>query len=165
MTALQPQTSASSSKPSSSRIEFRINGVPGAQGSKVQTRWGSMRESSQKVGPWRQAVMWTTENEFHSPPINDPVSVEITFFFARPKSHYGTGRNCAKLKDSAPNHCTSSIHGDIDKLCRSTLGGLAHRSCGCVLKDESLVVVLQCSKQYASADESTGALVKIKVLG
>ena len=145
-------------------LEFRINGVPGAQGSKTLTRWGSMRESSKRVGPWRQAVMWTTENEYHSPLINDPVSVEITFFFARPKSHFGTGRNSAKLKDSAPSHCTSSLHGDIDKLCRSTLDGLSHRSGGCVLTDDNLVVVLQCSKRYASADESTGALVSITKL-
>ena len=73
MTALQPRTSASISAPSSTTLEFRINGVPGAQGSKVQTRWGSMRESSKKVAPWRQAVMWATENEYHSPPIIEPV--------------------------------------------------------------------------------------------
>ncbi len=153
------------SAPSSTTLEFWIPGVAAPQGSKIATRWGTMRESSKRVGPWRNSVMWTTENEYHLPPINDPVSVEITFFFARPKSHYGTGRNCAKLKDSAPNHCTSSLHGDIDKLARCTLDGLAHRSGGCVLKDDSLVVMLQCSKQYASADESTGALVKIKNLG
>ena len=153
------------SAPSSTTLEFRINGLPGAQGSKIATRWGSMRESSAKVGPWRQAVMWTTENEYQLPPIIDPVYVEITFFFARPKSHYGTGRNCAKLKDSAPKHCTSSLHGDIDKLCRSTLDGLSHRSGGCVLKDDSQVVMLQCSKRYASANESTGALVQITTMG
>ena len=108
--------------------------------------------------------MWTTENEYHLQPIIEPVYVEITFFFARPKSHYGTGRNCAKLKDSAPKHCTSSLHGDIDKLCRSTLDGLSHRSGGCVLKDDSQVVMLQCSKRYASAHESTGALVQITII-
>ena len=32
-------------------LEFRINGLPGAQSSKCLTRWGSMRESSAKVGP------------------------------------------------------------------------------------------------------------------
>ena len=151
--------------PSSTTLEFRINGVPGSQGSKVLTRWGSMRESSKKVGPWRNAVMWTTENEYQSPPIIEPVYVEITFFFARPKSHYGTGRNCAKLKDSAPKHCTSSLHGDLDKLIRSTCDGLSHRSGGCVLKDDSQVVMLQCSKRYASANESTGALVQITTMG
>lgn len=161
MTALQSRTSASTSEQNSSTIEFRISGIPGAQGSKTLTRWGSMRESSKKVGPWRQAVMWATENDYQSKPIIDPVCVEITFFFARPKGHYGTGRNCTKLKDSAPSHCTSSLHGDIDKLARCTLDGLARRSGGCVLMDDSLVVVLNCSKRYAEANETPGALVRI----
>ena len=161
MTALQSPTSVSPSPLSGSKIEFWIPGLPGAQGSKVLTRWGSMRESSKKVGPWRQAVMWITENEYHSPPINEAVYVEMIFFFARPKSHYGTGKNSAKLKDSAPKHCTSLIHGDLEKLARSTNDGLSHSSGGCVLKDDSLVVELRCSKRYASASESTGALVRI----
>jgi crossover junction endodeoxyribonuclease RusA len=120
-----------------------------------------MRESSKRVAPWRQAVMWTTENEYHHPLIIDPVYVEITFFFTRPKGHYGTGKNCTKLKNSAPSHCTSSLHGDIDKLARCTLDGLARRSGGCVLKDDSLVVMLKCSKRYAEANETPGALVRI----
>ncbi len=162
MVLLSP-TSASISNPSST-LEFRVSGIPGAQGSKVMTRFGSMRESSQKVGPWRQAVMWTTENEYHSALINDPVCVELTFIFTRPKGHYGTGRNCAKLKGSAPIHCTSSLHGDIDKLARCTLDGLAQRSGGCVLKDDSLVVRLLCNKRYATANETPGALVRITVI-
>ena len=145
-------------------LVFRIKGVPGAQGSKTVSRWGTLRESSAKVGPWRQAVMWTTENNYHLPPIIDPVCVEITFFFARPKGHYGTGRNCEKLKNTAPEHCTSSSHGDIDKLCRSTLDGLAVRSGGNVIRDDSQVVRLRCEKRYASADEATGALVRLRII-
>ena len=160
MVLLSP-TSASTSEQNSTTIEFRISGIPGAQGSKVMTRWGSMRESSKKVGPWRQAVMWTCENEYHFQPISDPVCVEMDFIFARPKGHYGTGRNCAKLKASAPIHCTSMIHGDIEKLARSTNDALSYRSGGCVLKDDSQVVVLKCSKRYAEANETPGALVRV----
>ena len=145
-------------------LVFRIKGVPGSQGSKVLTRWGSMRESSSRVGPWRAAVMWQTENDYQSAPIIDPVCVEITFFFARPKSHYGTGKNADKLKASAPEHCTSSQLGDIDKLCRSTLDGLSVRSGGNVIKDDSQVVRLNCEKRYASANEATGALVCLRTV-
>jgi len=160
MVLLSP-TSASTSDQSSSTLEFWIPGVPAPQGSKIATRWGTMRESSKRVAPWRNSVMWITENDYHLPPIIDPVCVEITFFFTRPKSHYGTGKNCEKLKPSAPEHCTSAAHGDIDKVARCTLDGLAQRSGGCVLKDDSQVVVLECIKRYASAHESSGALVRI----
>ena len=145
-------------------LVFRIKGIPGAQGSKTLTRWGSMRESSKRVGPWRQAVMWQTENDYHSPPIIDPVCVDITFLFARPKHHYGTGKNADKLKPSAPKHCTSSANGDIDKLVRSTLDGLSARSGGNVLKDDSQVVRLRCSKQYVACEETPGALVSLRTL-
>ena len=145
-------------------LVFRIKGIPGAQGSKVLTRWGSMRESSAKVAPWRQAVMWTTENEYQSPPIIDPVCVDITFFFARPKHHYGTGKNADKLKPSAPEHCTSCANGDLDKLVRGLLDPLTVRCGGNVLRDDSQVVRLRCSKQYASAEESPGALVLLRTI-
>ena len=160
MVLLSP-TSASTSGQRSSTLEFWIPGVPAPQGSKIATRWGTMRESSQKVAPWRNSVMWTTENEYQLPPIIDPVCVEITFVFTRPKGHYGTGKNCEKLKPSAPEHCTSAAHGDLDKVARCTLDGLAQRSGGCVLKDDSQVIVLRCEKRYASAHESSGALVRI----
>ena len=145
-------------------LVFRIKGVPGAQGSKTVSRWGTLRESSAKVAPWRQAVMWTTENEYHYPPIIDPVCVEITFFFARPKGHYGTGKNAEKLKPSAPEHCTSCANGDLDKLVRGLLDPLTVKCGGNVLKDDSQVVRLRAEKRYACADESAGALVRLRII-
>ena len=147
---------------SSSLIEIRVYGIPAPQGSKTVSRWGGLRESSKAVGPWRTEVGYASRQAFAGPPLSVPVELHVTFYFPRPKSHYGTGRNAEKLKASAPMHCTSSRHGDIDKLCRSTLDGLAVRSGGSVITDDSLVVELICSKQYASAEIQPGALVLIR---
>mgnify|MGYP003562711459 CR=1 FL=1 len=36
-------------------ITLHVEGIPAPQGSKTRTRWG-MRESSQRVAPWRAAL-------------------------------------------------------------------------------------------------------------
>lgn len=154
-----------SAKPSasSSTIELRVYGIPAPQGSKTVSRWGGLRESSKRVGPWRSEVGFTSREFYKGAPISEPVELEITFYFPRPKSHYGTGRNAEKLKASAPMYCTSCSHGDLDKLCRSTFDGLAVRSGGSVITDDSLVVRLRCEKRYASADNPPGALVRLRM--
>ena len=43
-------------------IEILVRGLPGAQGSKVSTKWGGMKESSKRVGPWRAAVASTSSS-------------------------------------------------------------------------------------------------------
>lgn len=40
------------------------------------------------------------------------VAVKATLTFKRPRGHYGTGRNSAVLKDSAPVHYTGFPDGD-----------------------------------------------------
>lgn len=146
---------------SRSLIEIRVYGIPAPQGSKTVSRWGGLRESSKAVGPWRSEVGYASRQAYAGPPLSVPVELDVTFYFPRPKGHYGTGRNADKLKPSAPIHCTSCKHGDLDKLCRSTLDGLAVRSGGSVITDDSLVVALNCEKRYASADTQPGALVRI----
>ena len=144
-------------------VVLRVYGVPAPQGSKTVSRWGGLRESSAKVGPWRSEVAYTAREVYKGNPITEPVALEITFYFMRPKGHYGTGRNVEKLKPSAPQHCTSCTHGDLDKLCRSTFDGLAVRSGGSVIKDDSQVVELFCIKRYASDTEPPGALVRLRM--
>jgi len=128
-------------------LSFDVKGVPGAQGSKKHVGRGIMRESSKKVAPWRSdvrdaalAAMGDTWR-----PLTGPVTVNVTFYFLRPKSHYGTGRNGDLLKPGAPTCPTSRAHGDIDKLVRSTLDALV--SAG-VMHDDSLVMDLYAYKRW-----------------
>lgn len=145
-------------------IEIKVLGEPAPQGSKTVTRWGAVRESSKKVHPWRHSVAYACETQYNGPILHEPVCVEITFYIPRAKSHYGTGRNAGTLKPSAPIHCTTARAGDLDKLARSTLDGLALRSGGCVLNDDSQVVSLRCRKLYAEPNQCSGALVRISLM-
>ena len=143
-------------------VSIYIKGIVGPQGSKVQTRYGGLRESSAKVAPWRALVNWHTEQEWPHPPISSPVTAEITFYLARRKDHFSTAKGKEHLvKPSAPVHCT--VGGDIDKLARATLDGLAVRSGGSLITDDSLVTDLTCRKRYATHECPPGALVTIRM--
>ena len=145
-------------------IEIRVNGMPGAQGSKTQTRWGGMKESSPKVAPWRAAVAYACEEQFDGEPITEPVEMQITFLLPRAKHHWSKAKGKEdQLVPSAPLHCTSSLLGDLDKLARSTLDGCAVRSGGCLIADDSQVVSLALAKRYAERLEPTGAVVRLRI--
>ena len=143
------------------KIFIPVRGVPAPQGSKRHIGHGIMIENSKKVKPWRQDVRAAAIDHYKGGIIGRAVEVEIIFLFARPKSHYGTGKNANKLKQKAPEFVTSSATGDIDKLCRSTLDGLSAKAGGTVIKDDSLVVSLKAVKKYAKEGELLGAKISV----
>ena len=143
-------------------INLKFLGEPAPQGSKVQTKWGGLKEVSAKIQPWRASVQYACAEQFKGEPIAEPVVLDVTFILPRAKNHYGTGRNATKLKDSAPRHHTKTP--DIDKLLRGVLDPMTVRCGGNVLSDDSQIVEIRCKKAYAEANECSGALVTIRVL-
>ena len=141
-------------------INLRILGEVASQGSKTLTRWGSMRESSKKLHPWRHSIQYACDQQYKGPLLTGPVEIEVKFLFARAKNHWSTAKGKQdQLLPSAPLH--HSITPDVDKCCRALLDGLSAKCGGNILKDDSQVVRLCAEKRYASADEATGALVTI----
>jgi Holliday junction resolvase RusA-like endonuclease len=143
---------------------FRVEGVPGPQGSKmgfVNPRTGrvTLVESSLKVKPWRAAVVAAykaaTRNAPQEPLLG-PVQVDVHFYLPRPKHHYGTGRNAGRVKPTAPTWV--AVKPDVDKTLRSTLDALT--SAG-AYRDDAQVVAITCTKTYA---DTPGALITITPL-
>ena len=141
-----------------------VVGITAPQGSKRHVGHGIMVENSKRVKPWRQDVKAAALDHYRDEVIDQAVEVEIIFIFARPKSHFGTGKNSKKLKPSAPVFVTSKGIGDIDKLQRSTYDALSESSGGNVLKDDSLIVQNRNSKRYCVAGENPGAKIIIRTL-
>ena len=81
-------------------------------------------------------------------PLRGAVGMDITFYRARPKGHYGTGRNAAVVKDSSPAHPT--VAPDVDKLSRSVLDALS----GTCYLDDAQVVEKVARKRYAQTDRT-----------
>ena len=134
-----------------------VYGKPITQGSKIRTRW-SMRDSNgDTLIPWRDnvraAALGVNDYPAAKRSFGDAaVKVSIAFTFARPKAHFGTGRNKLTLR-SAANPYPSHAIGDIDKLVRAILDALTDAG---VWNDDSQVVELHAFKVFAG---SGGALV------
>lgn len=55
-------------------------------------------------------------------PFNEALMVKMIFYMPRPKSHYGTGKNAGKLKDSAPIFHTKKP--DVDNISKFVFDAL-----------------------------------------
>ena len=141
--------------------EIIVKGVPAPQGSKnprpiyrgrgptrVFTGKVALEESSQAVGPWREAVRNAFEKQWRWGRIVGPVRLtRCVFVLIRPSTHYGTGRNAHRLRPDAPAYPIAKQRNDIDKLLRSTMDGITSagvikkiRPVGVVWADDSQVV-------------------------
>ncbi|WP_447643190.1 RusA family crossover junction endodeoxyribonuclease [Nocardioides zeae] len=141
-------------------------GTPAPQGSKKAFVVGGharVVDDSKKTKPWRQDVTAAAYAAIQDRPdaltalSTGPLHVTIVFFLARPKAHYGTGRNAAVLKATAPTYVDKKP--DVDKLVRSTLDALTDAG---VYRDDNQVARLWVEKQYA--DHATGAQIMIRPL-
>ena len=145
----------------SSSYTFYAPGKPAPQGSKKVHRYIKGRailgESSAAVDPWRKVVAGCARRlqpkQWHA---KLPVSLTLTFVFARPKAHFRANGN---LKDNAPQHCVTRI-GDLDKLCRAVCDALT----GIAYDDDSQVFSLHAVRRYAVGSESHGAHITITTI-
>ncbi len=120
-------------------IPIVVYGIPAPQGSKAP--YGG--ESNPRTKPWRAAVTAEAAAEMEGrAPLDGPVKVRAEFYFPRPKSHYGTGKNAVHVKDAAPDF--HSVKPDGDKLARAIGDALT----GIVFRDDSQIAVWRIVKRY-----------------
>lgn len=149
-----------------------VRGIPAPQGSKRPFRnqhTGRIQqvESSARVGPWRDAVRADAVLQLadEHKPFDYPLSVDMVFTLARPKSHYRTGRNAHLLRDGAPFR--PSTIPDLSKLARSTEDALKDAG---VYRDDALIVEYgRLAKVFAREDpdalDAPGAVIRIYAIG
>ncbi|MFD9903858.1 RusA family crossover junction endodeoxyribonuclease [Streptomyces sp. NPDC059063] len=123
--------------------------MPGPQGSKRHVGGGRMIESSALVTPWRECVAWSAieaRRKGRRPTITGPVALAVTFSLARPKRHFGSGRNADAVLPSAP--ARPDVKPDVSKLIRSTEDAL---TTALVYRDDAQVVEYwRLSKHYVT---------------
>jgi len=88
-------------------------------------------------------------------PLDEPLALSCQFVFARPASHFGTGRNAGVLKTSAPVFKASVP--DVDKLLRLVGDALVIAQ---VVRDDALFVVVRGSKIWGERDLTRIALAR-----
>jgi len=140
-------------------LEFFIPGCPKPQGRPRATNFGKHARVYSVKTEWRCMCTKVAHDLLKSQgQYNEAIAVTIEYYFQRPKSHYGTGRNQDKLKASAPKYHISKP--DNDNLNKAVLDAFGDAG---LLKNDSQVVNLISRKVYTSCQQ--GALVKIERLG
>ena len=164
------------------RIEFEVIGKPQQVGSKIslvpldkdgnpyrrKKKGGgkgrgvvvSTKDSNPKAEPWMaavRAVAYRTMLESGYGIVNvGPVRLSCVFYFARPKGHYGTGRNAGSVKGSSPvDHVQTP---DLCKLIRAVEDAMS----GVVYRDDSQVNRHgESRKEWTSGTERVVVVVEI----
>jgi Holliday junction resolvase RusA-like endonuclease len=108
-------------------------------------------DSNKNAAPWARlvsdAAVQAVQRDGEIPPlIRGGVLVEMSFYFARPKGHYGSGRNAKRLRDSAPEYMTTMP--DLDKLARCALDALT----GVLIADDAQICELRLRKLYGEPE-------------
>src|SRR5690606_15272597 len=128
-------------------IAFTVLGLPAPQGSKRHVGNGVLIESSKKVGPWRDSVVYAAVSAMRGrEPFEGAVAVAIEFRLPQPKT----------VRRDLP-----SVRPDVDKLVRSTLDALTTAQ---VFLDDSQVCDLYATKRYGlpGATISVGSIATVK---
>jgi Holliday junction resolvase RusA-like endonuclease len=134
------------------RLSFRVVGKPEPRGSKnaFRTKTGAtvVTDANPHSGPWMGVVADAAlnamigEDGVVAPVMEGPLGLTVIFTVARPKGHYGTGRNAGVLKPSAPAY--PAVKPDTTKLLR----GLEDALSGVVWRDDAQVVEQAVAKRY-----------------
>ena len=126
--------------------------VTRANGSPVIAMMDSTKGRSRD---WMASVRDNARVAYDGPLLQGPCMVSLSFVFVRPKSHFGTGKNSNRLKDSAPDRPTTEA--DVDKLVRPMLDSFK----GVIWRDDSQVTRLVAEKCWG---EPACAIVLIEEL-
>jgi Holliday junction resolvase RusA-like endonuclease len=126
---------------------------------KMGTKHVARMYDSDVADAWKRAVDLGIEREHRAQPlVLDPVGafeVKLTFFFRRPKSHYGKGGH---VKASAPVCHVSKP--DADNLAKLVLDRITRG--GRIWRDDSQVAKLHVEKYWAITDARIGVYVIVE---
>lgn len=121
-------------------VEVPLRPIP--QGSKRGFRVGNrvviVDNQGQELGLYREAIARAVREKIDTP-VRGWVSLQVDFFFARPKSHYGK----KGVLPSAPVQYIAKP--DLDKLQRAVMDALT----GVLYADDAQVSYINASKAYS----------------
>lgn len=145
-------------------IAFRIEGKASPAGSKrafiYNPKGGgppkaAVTDACKDSRMFKNLVADCARHAYNGPLLIGPVALTVVFHVARPKGHYGSGRNAAKVKDSSPPFPTGKP--DLLKLARAIEDAIT----GIIWRDDSQIVVEKLVKVY---DDHHETLVRIEEL-
>lgn len=135
-------------------VVFQLLGKPQPKGSKRALPAGGQPgarpivvDTNPKAKPWQSAIHVKSREAMHGATLmHGPVACSINVYLKRPKSHFGTGRNADKLKDSAPQRPITVP--DYSKVIRTVEDGMQ----GSVYVNDSQIVTHVGGKYYGNPE-------------
>lgn len=92
-------------------IQFFVPGDPKGQ-PRARRGAGKHMYTPDTANGFKECIYAVAREHTPKVPLTGPVSMTVTAVFARPKSHYGTGKNADKLRSDAPHYHTSKPDRD-----------------------------------------------------
>jgi Holliday junction resolvase RusA-like endonuclease len=140
-------------------IVITVSGRPWPEGSlRAFVRGGKaviVHDNPAALEQWRGAVE-RAARKTGSSFLRRPVTIDMSLYLPRPRSHYRTGRNAHLLREEAPPFPVSRF--DSDKLARAVLDSLS----GVLYIDDGQVVDLSARKRYAEYGMMPGGIIRVR---
>jgi len=139
------------------KIELKIPGKPIAKARPRFARRGKFVTTYNDQETEESKFLWEVKQQLDiKKPYECPISVEVGFYFDRPKSQFGTGKNAGVIKGSAPFYHIK--RPDLDNLEKFVLDCLN----GYVWRDDSQIFNIESQKLYVeNTQPETILIIKI----
>jgi Holliday junction resolvase RusA-like endonuclease len=124
-------------------IKLIVLGEPKAQPRHRHFQRGDFVTTYDPAKKAKESFAGILQSEAPKEPISAPIALELRFYMARPKNHYGSGKKQAYLKESAPEH--HSGRPDLDNLVKFTTDALNQ----IYYRDDALICQLVACKLYS----------------
>lgn len=146
-------------------IQFRVNGIPVPQGSLSFYGRGKKPSHRADLKPWRTKIRAEYARAHSSKRITGAVSIQAEFVLPRPKSHYGTGANAGRIKDSYRD-AQHTVKPDKDKLERALNDALTLDmkpvNLAKPFEDDAQITESASSKRYVQQGEHPHVVITIR---
>lgn len=110
---------------------------------------------------WKRSIAYEVLRVWDKKQFDGPLRLSCEFVFARPKSHYGTGKNIGMLKPNAPSAHTSTP--DLDNILKAAKDALTDVG---LWRDDSLVCEYGgMGKRYVNPGEIPHAAIQVETIG
>lgn len=93
---------------------------------------------------WKGSIAGSCRELIPETPIDEPLTLTLTFYMPRPKSHYHTGKRSSERRNSAPYWYASKP--DADNLAKAVMDAMTVLG---FWKDDDQIVQLRVKKMYA----------------
>jgi Holliday junction resolvase RusA-like endonuclease len=124
-------------------IKLVVLGEPSAQSRHRHFTRGKFSGTYDPSKDKKESFASILQSQAPKEPISTPISLELMFYMARPRNHYGTGKKSEFLKDNAPEY--HSGRPDLDNLTKFVQDSLNK----IYYRDDALIYKLTAWKVYS----------------